>query len=289
MIAPRPHAVSVAGIRNGLCRSPSAAPDRFSQVGDLANSPAWSRCRQVDPLHRVGRARPGGRRTAISLAVVFANASSGSFSYYRLRRADYRSGLWLAAATLPGAVLGAIVVSAIPRGAFEVLMGIALLAVGSYLLVRPSTRMPLLTGARFVAERTITDSSGRSYSYRFNLGLAVLLSVGVGFLSSILGIGGGIIHVPLLTTFFSFPEQIAAATSHFVLMFTAGAATGTHAVEGDYANSVGITIALAVGVLAGAPIGAAISSRIEGLWIVRLLAVALGIVGVRLLLVAALR
>jgi len=181
------------------------------------------------------------------------------------------------------------VVSAIPRGAFEVLMGIALLAVGSYLLVRPSTRMPLLTGARFVAERTITDSSGRSYSYRFNLGLAVLLSVGVGFLSSILGIGGGIIHVPLLTTFFSFPEQIAAATSHFVLMFTAGAATGTHAVEGDYANSVGITIALAVGVLAGAPIGAAISSRIEGLWIVRLLAVALGIVGVRLLLVAALR
>ena len=224
--------------------------------------------------------------TAISLAVVFANASSGSFSYYRLRRADYRSGLWLAAATLPGGVVGAIVVNAIPRGAFEVIMGTALLAVGSYLLVRPSTRMPLLTSARFVAERTITDSSGRSYSYRFNLGLAMLLSVGVGFLSSVLGIGGGIIHVPLLTTFFSFPEHIATATSHFVLMFMAGAATGTHAVEGDYANSVAITIALGVGVLAGAPIGAAISNRIRGLWIVRLLAVALGIVGVRLLLVA---
>jgi len=227
--------------------------------------------------------------TAISLAVVFANASSGSFSYYRLRRADYRSGIWLAVATLPGAVLGAIVVGGIPRSSFEIIMGIALLAVGSYLVVRPSTRMALWTSGRFVTERTITDSHGQTHSSRFNLGLAVLLSVGVGFVSSILGIGGGIIHVPLLTTFFSFPEHVATATSHFVLMFTAGAATGTHAVKGDYANSVGITIALAVGVLAGAPIGAAISSRIQGLWIVRLLAVALGIVGVRLLLAAVLK
>src|SRR5487761_793050 len=43
--------------------------------------------------------------TAISLGVVFVNASSGSLSYFRLRRADYRTGVWLAAATLPGAVV----------------------------------------------------------------------------------------------------------------------------------------------------------------------------------------
>ena len=225
--------------------------------------------------------------TAVSLGVVFANAASGSVSYFRLRRADYRTGWWLAAATLPGAVLGAIVVGAIPRGVFEVIMGASLLVVGAYLVARPQGRMPLMLNSRFVVEREITDSSGRSYSYRLNLGLAVLLSVAVGFVSSVLGIGGGIIHVPLLTTFFGFPEHVATATSHFVLMIMSGAATGTHILQGDYAATIGTTLALAAGVLVGAPVGASISQRVEGRWIVRLLAVALGIVGIRLLVVAA--
>ena len=225
--------------------------------------------------------------TAISIGVVFVNASSGSLSYYRLRRADYRTGLWLAAATLPGAVLGSIVVGAIPRGTFELIMGVALLGVGGYLVVRPQARIPLMLNAAFVVDRTITDSSGHSYSYRLNLGLAMFLSVGVGFLSSMLGIGGGILHVPLLTTFFGFPEHVATATSHFTLMFMSGAAAATHAIEGDYMATLRTTIALALGALAGAPIGAALSERIEGRWIVRLLAVALGVVGLRLLVVAA--
>src|SRR5579872_4986434 len=206
--------------------------------------------------------------TAISIGVVFVNASSGSLSYFRLKRADYRTGAWLALATLPGAVLGSIAVGSIPRGAFDVMMGGTLLAVGGYLIVQPSNRLPLLQGGRFVVERTITDSSGRTYSYRLNLGLAMLLSVFVGFLSSLLGIGGGIIHVPLLTTFFSFPEHVATATSHFTLMFMSGAAAITHAVEGDYLTTYKTAIALAIGVLVGAPVGAALSQRVEGHWIV---------------------
>src|ERR671935_2466390 len=53
--------------------------------------------------------------TAISLAVVFANSVSGSLSYARLRRIDFRTAFVLAIATLPGAVLGALVVGYVPR------------------------------------------------------------------------------------------------------------------------------------------------------------------------------
>lgn len=225
--------------------------------------------------------------TAISLGVVFVNATAGSVSYFRLKRADYRTGVWLAAATLPGAVLGSIVIGLIPRSAFEVIMGAALLGIGAYLVARPRARLPLLLNAPLVVERTVTDSAGKSFTYRLNLGLATALSVGVGFLSSLLGIGGGILHVPLLTTFFGFPEHVATATSHFTLMFMSGAATATHAAEGDYTSTLRTTLALALGVLVGAPIGAGISGRVEGQWIVRLLAVALGVVGARLLLVGA--
>lgn len=220
--------------------------------------------------------------TAVSLAVVFANAAAGSLSYFRLRRADYRSGSWLAAATIPGAVIGAVMVGAIPRGAFELIMGLSLLLVGAFLLVQPHARLHMLTRAPLSVERTVVDSDGHSYHYRFNQGLAMLVSVGVGFLSSLLGIGGGIIHVPVLATLFDFPEHIATATSHFVLMFTSGTAAGTHLLEGDYAGMLGLSVALAAGVLIGAPFGAAVSRRFSGRWLIRLLAVALGVVGLRL-------
>jgi uncharacterized membrane protein YfcA len=226
------------------------------------------------------------RLTAISLAVVLANASSGSLSYYHLRLADYRSGAWLAVATIPGAILGAIVVGTIPRVQFELIMGVTLLVAGIYLAVRPHGRFPLLSTARFSVERTITDSAGSTHRYRFNLGLAMAFSVVVGFVSSLLGIGGGIIHVPLLTTFFEFPEHIATATSHFVLIFTSGAGTATHIYESDYGGTLGVTISLAGGVLIGAPFGAALSRRVTGGWIIRLLAIALGLVGLRLLVTA---
>ena len=44
-----------------------------------------------------------GQLTAISLAVVFFNALSGSESYAMMKRIDYKSGLMFATATIPGA------------------------------------------------------------------------------------------------------------------------------------------------------------------------------------------
>ncbi|GAC1483017.1 MAG: hypothetical protein PVSMB9_08810 [Candidatus Dormibacteria bacterium] len=222
--------------------------------------------------------------TAISLAAVFANAASGSVGYYRLRRVDYRSGMVLAAATLPGAVLGALTVHRIPRHAFDALMGLVLLAIAGYLFFRPQGRLLLSTTGRFTVSRRLVDSDGVAYTYRFNLALAALVSVGVGFLSSLLGIGGGIIHVPLLTAVFAFPPHIATATSHFVLMGSAAAATVTHGLRGDYAGYAGVTLALAAGVTVGAQAGAALSRRVGGSLILRLLAAGLGLVGLRLLL-----
>ncbi|MDQ6882834.1 MAG: sulfite exporter TauE/SafE family protein [Candidatus Dormibacteraeota bacterium] len=222
--------------------------------------------------------------TAISLAAVLANSASGSVGYYRLGRIDYRTGVILAAATIPGAVLGTILVDRFPRHAFDVTMGVALLAIAVFILLRPSGRLTLALDGPFVITRHLVDAQGVDYAYRFNLGLAAALSVGIGLLSSLLGIGGGIVHVPLLTTFFAFPAHVATATSQFVLMWMAAAATGTHILRGDYAGFVLVTVSLAVGVIAGAQGGAILSRRVGGVVILRLLAVGLGLVGLRLVL-----
>jgi uncharacterized membrane protein YfcA len=222
--------------------------------------------------------------TAVSLGAVFANVVSGSIGYARLRRIDYRTGLILAPATIPGAVIGAVVVGAIPRAAFDAVMGAALILVSGFLLLKPQGNIPLGVAGRWVVSRTLVDSDGNRYQYRFNMALAIVASFGIGFVSSLLGIGGGIVQVPILTSFFAFPAHIASATSQFVQIFTSGFGALTHVVRGDYATFVTVTIALSVGVIIGAQFGAAISRRVAGSLIIRLLAVALGLVGIRLLL-----
>jgi uncharacterized membrane protein YfcA len=108
---------------------------------------------------------------------------------------------------------------------------------------------------------------------------------GVGFVSSFLGIGGGVIHVPLLVRALGFPTHIATGTSHFVLANMAAVGTVTHIVTGDFAGGTGIHRALApsLGVVIGAQLGAWVSQRIQGPIIQRLLAVALAALAVRLL------
>ena len=130
-------------------------------------------------------------------------------------------------------------------------------------------------------------SDGNTRVYRFNLGLAALFSVALGFISSLLGIGGGIIQVPLLTSFFSFPAHIATATAQFVLLFTSAAGAVTHVVQGVYQPFLRLTLELALGVVVGAQAGAAISRRTRAALIIRLLAIALGLVGLRLLFASA--
>ncbi|HVH65723.1 MAG TPA: sulfite exporter TauE/SafE family protein [Candidatus Acidoferrum sp.] len=221
--------------------------------------------------------------TAISLAIVFVNACSGSLSYARMRRIDYRTGIVLAGATVPGAVVGAIVVALIPRRIFAAIMGVALIATSIFLLLRPHGSRSLWLNSRFTVTRSLVDRQQTTYDYQFNLALAAVFSVGIGFLSSLLGIGGGIIQVPLLTSFLGFPAHVATATAQFVLMFTSATGTITHIVQGVYGPFLRLTIELAIGVVIGAQVGAALSRRAGGPVIIRLLAVALGLAGIRLL------
>jgi uncharacterized membrane protein YfcA len=221
--------------------------------------------------------------TAISIAVVFFNACSGSLAYAHQRRIDYRSGIVFGLATLPGAVAGALVVDQVPREVFDAIMGVLLLGAAGWLYVGSLRR-----GERRSAvgtPRQIVDRHGGVWRYRVAILRGGVLSVAVGFVSSFLGIGGGILHVPLLVHALGFPVHIATATSHFVLMFMSGTATLTHLVQGSYTVGHGLrrTIALSVGVIAGAQLGARMSRRTSGPTIQRVLAVALLALAVRIL------
>jgi len=218
--------------------------------------------------------------TAFSLAVVAANASAGALSYWRQARVDLRTFPLFALAATPGAILGAYATRFIPRHAFDIGFGGVLLLVSAWLILRPHARAGLGFGT---TQRTIVDASGKTYEWRFSLRLGIAASVVVGFVSSLLGIGGGIVHVPFMIAVLGFPEHIATATSHAVLAVTAIVGSLVHVIHGDYRGIWTLTLATAAGALIGAPIGARLSQRLSGATITRILAIALGSVALRLI------
>ncbi len=225
--------------------------------------------------------------TAISLAVVFFNASSGSYSYARMKRVDFRSGLLFLATGIPGAIAGAYLVNFIPREAFNYAFGLLLLAGGIFVFLQTYRHEWRTHRFRPTLTRTIADAEGTRYAYGYNLPCGMALSFTVGLASSILGIGGGIIHVPAMVNLLNFPVHIATATSHFILAVMSLAGTVVHILDGSlrWADAPKL-LALAGGAVVGARGGAHMSKRVHGRWIMRGLAAALVLVGVRVLILA---
>ncbi len=203
-----------------------------------------------------------------SMVIVSLNAISGTISYVRQRRIDYKTGLLFAAATLPGSFLGAYLLQIISRPVFDVSFGIFLLCISTYLGFR---KQPL-------TEIISIDSFQRP---NYNKFLGVLISFLVGFIASMAGIGGGVIHVPVMIYLFGFPPFIAIPTSHFILAISATFASGSHAFIGEVEWR--FIPYLGLGAIIGAQIGGRLSHKIKSVWIIRALLVVMMIVAVRLI------
>jgi uncharacterized membrane protein YfcA len=226
--------------------------------------------------------------TAISLAVVFFNSLSGAGAYARLKRIDYKSGLMFAAATIPGAIFGVITNATIPRRGFEAIFSSFLIGLALFLFFRPKSE------TQPIREKHLSSSGGRArvfksvdgitFEYHYNSLLGVTVFFFLGFIASFLGIGGGSLIVPTLSYLLNFPVFIATATSQFIVAIITFTATLVHIFHGSFHHGAHRIAALGIGVLIGAQFGAYLSNKIKGAWIIRGLALALTVVGIRMLI-----
>lgn len=225
--------------------------------------------------------------TAISLAIVALNAFVGSVAYLRKGRVDFKAGVIFAAATIPGSIIGVYVNKFIPREKFDIIFGIVLIALAIFLFFsggkKKGTILSRIKPSNIYQKKM--DKSGVVYEYAYNLKRGVLIAVFIGFFSPLLGIGGGVIHVPAMTEILSFPVHIATATSQFILAIMAAVSVVVHYFEGSYDNPQTIKLmwGLGVGIIPGAMIGARISSLVKGKVIIRVLSISLVIIGIKIL------
>ncbi len=218
--------------------------------------------------------------TAYSLAVVLANASSGSIAYFRKRRIDLKSVPAFAATAAPGAAIGVFGADHFARGLFDRAFGALLLVMAGWLAFAPRRTTSAHAGG---TRRELTDADGTRYRWAFDMRLALAGSLGVGAIASLFGIGGGPIQVPFLIAVLGYPEHVATATSHAVLAVTSLVAVAIHVAQGDYRSDGPQVLVTAFGALCGAPIGARLSGYVPGRTLVRVLAVMLAITAVELL------
>lgn len=178
-----------------------------------------------------------------SLFAAFCNAVASSVSYAKQKRIVYYLGIKLALISIPGTILGAYISDDISVSAFKMLFGIILIATSAYIYSK--RRM---------------ESKEYNFSKQIMV-LAVGSSFFAGVISSVFGIGGGTVFVPLMVVAIGLSMKLAAPTSQFILMFAAASGMIAHSILGhsDYFQA-GL---LSVGAFAGGILGSKISLRVE--------------------------
>lgn len=205
-----------------------------------------------------------------SMVVVMFNSLSGAFGYLRRKMVYLKAAVIFAAATIPGALCGGYVAHILQGRILYIIFGIFFCCFAVSMYVKAS-------GTRSVDERTALPEHS-------NLQLGAICSVGVGFLASILGIGGGIIHVPMMTYLLKFPYKTAVATSTFILSISAIAGAASHAFLGHVQWITALS--LGAGAIIGAQIGVRFLSKAKSAVLLKITAVIVLLMGVKFLLSA---
>ncbi|MCK4498262.1 sulfite exporter TauE/SafE family protein [Candidatus Bathyarchaeota archaeon] len=219
-----------------------------------------------------------------SLAMIVFKAFSSTVGYGRQGRIDYKMGLLMATATVPGSFIGALLTVFIDQAYLILIFALFLLYVASRMIFSYSIPVNLGLSKRFgvLWNRRIVDSSGEVFEYSSNVLLGLILAFFAGISSGLLGIGGGSLMVPILYYALSFPMHLAVGTSVFIMIFSATSGVSTHAYLGNV--QFDFALLLAIGVVFGAQIGALVSRRVSAANLRRTFGAILVLVGLRMIL-----
>jgi uncharacterized membrane protein YfcA len=230
----------------------------------------------IDIRHAVGA----------SIVSVIATSSGAAAAYVRERMTNLRVAMLLEVGTTLGAVTGAFLAGVVDPGFLFVLFGLLLVASAAAMLRRrhdraaPVPRDPLAD--RLGLHGSFRDDSiGREVAYRVGRSRpALALMYVAGILSGLLGIGSGILKVPVMDLAMGLPIKVSTATSNFMIGVTAAASAGVYFFRGDVAPLVAGPVA--AGVLVGAMAGSRVLGRLDDRWLRRVFVVVLLVVAAQM-------
>jgi uncharacterized protein len=219
---------------------------------------------------------------AISLTTVIATSSAVSAARAGKHLINMRFGMVLEVATVAGSLLGAVTAQHLRQATLERAFGVVAAVVAVIMVTRMRTRNVILDPAAdpgVLGGRHHEHESGGTVTYRVRrLPVALGASFVAGNVSSLLGIGGGVIKVPALNAWCGIPLRAAAATSAFMIGVTA--TSGAVVYYGHGQLNAQLAAAAVLGVQVGSWGGIHIAMRTQVKWLKLLMAVVLLVVSV---------
>jgi uncharacterized membrane protein YfcA len=224
-----------------------------------------------------------------SIVSVIATSSGAAAAYVRDRMTNLRIGMFLELATTSGAVIGALLAAIIAPTLLYVLLGVVLLVsagmqVGRFGEELPPAGVPAAAALRLGLADTYPDVRlGRDVGYvPRHIPLGFGLMAVAGLISGLLGIGSGALKVVAMDGAMRLPMKVSSATSNFMIGVTAAASAGIYIGRGDV--DVRIAAPVALGVLAGAFVGARLLGRLSNSTVRRIFVPVLVVIGVETIL-----
>ena len=245
----------------------------------------------IVPLLTLGFGLPLREAVGVSLVCVMMTSSAAAGVYLERHVANLRLGMTLELFTAIGALAGGSIAFLLDERLVSLLFTLLLAYVAVTMLRAGSASVPFSSDTAAVdsdggspepSRPTIRDRlAGDGYEVR-NLGRGVIGATGAGVASSLLGIGGGIIKVPLMHLSMGVPLRVATATSNLMIGITAAASAVIYLIHGGIDPYVaGPT---AIGVFIGATAGSRLGHRLDLRYLRLLFVVVLGYTASQMLL-----
>ncbi len=203
---------------------------------------------------------------AASAVSVITNSVVGSRVHLRNGFTNIHLAMLLGLTTVTGAIAGAAIALVANANVLNFIFGIVLLAAAISMLVRrqvpiPNSRSdepdPLELRASYVDRAT-----GETVTYTpRNVPLGLSASGFAGVLSGLLGVGGGVIQVPMMNLLMRVPMKAAAGTSTFLVGMTAVATAAIFYADGKVDATV--VVPAMIGIFVGGQLGSTFTSRMK--------------------------
>jgi len=220
------------------------------------------------PAHAVG--------TSL-LAIIFSGISA-TVGYSRHNLVFYKTGIVLAITTVPGSIVGAFLTSVLSGSVLGLTLGGFLIVVG----VQMAYRSKILRRKKAEQnDRKVVWVENELFADKSRFLTAFGLSFFSGLLSGLLGIGGGLLLVPIMSLVLLMPIHVVVATSMFTMIFTSFSGVIQHWSLGNVDFVFGLLIA--VGAVVGAQVGSWVSKRVSGEYLQAIFAFLLIVISVQMI------
>ena len=193
---------------------------------------------------------------ANSLFLIMTMSLSSSIVFRKAKRIDWPLAIVLEIVTTLGGFIGGFYSSHFSGSLLSVLFSGFVAVAGFFMVKSFRTLGPARPETFSVWQRTVGDQS-----YAVNMPVALPVSFAAGLVSGMVGVGGGILKVPMMVLLFGVPMEIAVGSSAFMVGMTATGGFAGHMINGHW--NWKLSLFLAIAVFVGGQIGSRISVKTD--------------------------